>query len=107
MSTERALAVTLPKRNHCACVKAHRPPVMDFEHHHVWPKGMNGPTQADNLIWICANTHNNVHEIMRTFVKADKILPRTEGTPEYSYALAVEGFRRFKGEAWHSLDPMR
>lgn len=79
----------------CRCVSDHRPPVLQDVVHHILPKGMGGPDTPDNLITLCDNTHRNVHEILREFVRAGKILPRVTGQPWYSYNVAVDGFKRW------------
>lgn len=89
----------------CYCVATHNPRPLELERHHIQPLAMQGPDIVANVVWICPTTHTNVHEILRTFVKAEKILPRVVGQPPYSYKVAVEGFRRWRGEPWVNLDP--
>lgn len=85
----------------CVCVAEHRPPVMEFIEHHIWPTYMGGPDVESNRVFICATTHYNVHEILRllmrdgmlTYGEVDAVNVRT--VPRYSYAMAVEGYRRW------------
>lgn len=83
----------------CQCVKAHRPPYMELEHHHIWPIYLGGPNVPENMIWICPQTHTNVHEIIRMFSAAGRLLTHVETVqlqrrpvPQYAYDLAARGF---------------
>lgn len=86
----------------CLCCAEHRPPVLEYEAHHVWPKGMGGPDVPENLVWVCGNTHSNTHELLRHILRAgrpltDHELSALEERPvsRYAAALAREGYRRF------------
>ena len=88
----------------CGCVATHSPPSVLLEHHHVWPQEFGGPTVPDNLVWICASTHNSVHVFLRLFAAAKRSLSVDElraaltagGYPayvnRYTYRLAVRGW---------------
>lgn len=87
----------------CLCRSEHAPAPLEYEAHHIWPLGMGGPDEADNLVWVCPTTHTNTHEILRLFVKAGAVLPfktltdmYTVPVSRYAYALASEGFTRWK-----------
>ncbi len=87
----------------CLCVYEHRPPVMEFFEHHIWPSGMGGPNVASNRIWLCPTTHANVHEILRMLVARAGLLtyPQLLALSErpvakYAYYLALEGYARWK-----------
>jgi 5-methylcytosine-specific restriction endonuclease McrA len=88
---------------HCHCVAAHRPPVLELHRHHVHPLYLGGPDTEANLVWVCATTHGNVHEILRQMVKAGRVLSRGEcaalqggrQVPGYSYELARTGMLRY------------
>lgn len=94
----------------CGCVAEHRPPILELEWHHIWPKGMGGPdtpvgVEGQNGIWICNNTHSNTHELLRLMVRADRALSYSEcqgledrPVSRYAHALAVRGFHAYKGE---------
>lgn len=69
---------------------------MELEQHHIVPKFLGGSNQPDNLVWICGNTHANVHELLRDMLKIGGVFQRPAGVPRYSYALAVEGFTRYQ-----------
>lgn len=101
-----------PVGTRCHCVATHNPPSLVFEKHHIWPKEFGGPTTPENLVYVCATTHNNVHAYLRCFVAAGRILLWNElryvadGKPEgwlaeynypphineYAYELAKKGF---------------
>lgn len=50
----------------CRCVTNHTPRLgpADAEGHHIWPRGWGGPDRRDNMIWICSNTHTQVHQLL-------------------------------------------
>ena len=83
----------------CLCSDAHRPLVLEYEHHHVWPKGMGGPDVPANLVWLCPTTHTNAHELMR-LLQRGQLTPalRAEVTRtkagRYALALAELGLLR-------------
>lgn len=82
----------------CLCVSEHRPPVLEYEFHHVWPLYLGGPDVAANKVWICPTTHANVHELMRLMVagkgSTDSELSALEERPvsRYAAALARQGY---------------
>ena len=86
----------------CRCVADHRPPVLEYESHHILPLAMGGPDSPENRVWLCSNAHGNVHELLRLMFKAarsltDYELQAIEDRPvsRYAAALAREGYRRF------------
>ncbi len=86
----------------CVCVADHRPPVLEYETHHIWPLGMGGPDTPDNQVWVCPSSHANVHELLRLMSRegrtlTDHELQGLEDRPVSRYAatLAREGYRRF------------
>lgn len=91
----------------CVCVTEHRPPVLELEWHHIWPKAMGGEDTPvgvpdRNGIWICNNTHSNTHELLRLMVRADRVLTYTEcqaledrPVSRYAHTLAVRGFTAY------------
>ena len=88
----------------CLCVSEHRPGVLEYEHHHIWPQEFGGPSVAENMVWICPTTHTNVHELLRYFLKygllsyggAQAVWDRPVN--RYAYDLAVEGYHRVKAQ---------
>lgn len=38
--------------------------------HHIWPKGLGGPTIKANLISICANAHYCTHDLLDQVIDA-------------------------------------
>jgi HNH endonuclease len=85
----------------CRCVAVHRPQPLELERHHVLPIYLGGPDVEDNVAWICPNTHMNVHEILRRFMRdgpldwgeALKIWP---GLNRYAFALAHRGYNEWR-----------
>lgn len=53
---------------HCMCVSDHNPNPMELHRHHIWPLGMNGPDEDDNIVWLCPTSHVNVHELLRAWM---------------------------------------
>src|SRR5690348_7652407 len=53
----------MPMGMTCA-VHKHRSYV-PLERHHVWPLGMGGPDEPENLITVCCNGHYEIHEYLR------------------------------------------
>lgn len=79
----------------CACVAVHRPPSVQFERHHIWPKEFGGPTVDENLVYICATTHNTVHAYIRAFLDAGRALNWNElrvALPKWNYTVAINGY---------------
>ncbi len=52
----------------CICVKTHipKPSVGAMELHHILPRMHGGTNDPENLVWLCATGHNNVHIYIRT-----------------------------------------
>lgn len=92
--SEQVVALQVPKE--CECVKEHRPTMLEYNDHHIWPLGDGGPDHPSNRVPICPTTHANVHKIYRSFKAAGQVLPRQIGQPRYAYKLAVLGYTRFK-----------
>lgn len=87
----------------CLCSADHRPPVLEFEYHHIQPLSMHGPNVAANLVAVCPTCHTNTHELLRLMVAAgrelsDYELQQIEDRPvsRYAAALARDGFRRWQ-----------
>ncbi len=85
----------------CHCVAEHRPPVLEYEAHHILPLYLGGLT-TDETVWVCPSGHASIHELLRAMLKAgrtlsDHALQAIEPRPvsRYAAALAREGFRRF------------
>ena len=101
-------ATLQPVGTTCACVTEHRPVSLVFERHHIWPKEYGGPTVDENLVYVCATTHNNVHAYLRAFVAAGRLLNQDElraslatwhydaHVQRYAYDLAVQGWTWWK-----------
>lgn len=90
----------------CRCVTEHRPPVLEYEVHHVWPKEYGGPDREENRVWICPTTHANTHELLRLMMKAGRELTDTEliaiedrPVSRYAAGLARLGWRRITAQA--------
>lgn len=86
----------------CACTSDHRPPVLEYERHHILPEALGGTTTDDNLVFICSTAHTSTHELMRLMFAVsrsltDYELQAIEDRPvsRYAAALAREGYRRF------------
>ncbi len=86
----------------CMCVTEHRPPVLEYERHHILPLYLGG-TEEGEIVWICPTSHANCHELLRLMLRAgraltDYELQALEDRPVSRYAanLAREGFRRWK-----------
>lgn len=90
------------KGKRCLCVSDHRPPVLEFIEHHIWPEFMGGPDTEDNLVWLCPTTHYNVHEILRSLVKGGRLTYwkvrafQLAPVNRYAYQIALDGFDRWK-----------
>lgn len=111
-----------PEGVECQCMASHSPTPLVLEHHHIWPQEFNGPTVPENMIWICATTHNTVHTYLRIFLALDQVLSsgplrdalRAKKYPPYisRYAmdLAHMGYLRIKAGAINpsnTLEPRR
>lgn len=78
----------------CLCVSDHRPPVLEYERHHILPRYLGGEDTDDNLLWLCSTTHSNVHELLRMMMKAgaaltDHHLQQTQDRPVSRYAATL------------------
>ncbi len=85
----------------CLCVSEHRPPVLEYERHHILPLYL-GSTEDSETVWVCGNCHANTHEILRLMLKAGALLTysQVQGLEDrpvsrYAYTLAAEGYRRW------------
>jgi len=83
----------------CVCVSEHRPPTLEPQAHHLWPKYLGGPPHPQTLLGLCPTTHTNVHRALRAMVKAGRILTQRElqepdrpPMPRYSWVTACNGF---------------
>lgn len=77
----------------CALHDAHRPTPLRLVGHHVWPKGMGGPTTPENIVWICDAGHVNVHELLAALVDGSGELGRVGTFSERE--LARRGYREW------------
>ncbi len=87
----------------CACVAEHRPPVLEFQRHHVLPFYLGGEDVDSNLVWLCSTTHSNVHELLRLMLKAGDVMTDRElqvlydrPVSRYAAVLARDGFTRWR-----------
>jgi hypothetical protein len=87
----------------CPCVAEHRPAPLELERHHILPLAMGGPDVAANVAWVCPTTHTNVHEVLREIFRRDGVLTWADALADwpmpvsrYAFALAHEGYRRFR-----------
>lgn len=77
----------------CSCVKNHHPEPKRLNVHHIWPQGHGGPTVPDNLITICPNTHNNVHELLDHMLRHNGEMPDGgKGFNRLAVKLAKQGY---------------
>jgi hypothetical protein len=51
--------------------------VTSEERHHLQPQSRGGPTNAGNLVWLCANAHGDVHYFLDLIEDAATALMRT------------------------------
>lgn len=86
----------------CLCVAEHRPPILEFERHHVLPLYLGGNDDGE-IIWVCPTTHANCHELMRIMLRLGRVLTDydlqvIEDRPvsRYAASLAREGFTRWR-----------
>ncbi len=86
----------------CRCVTEHRPPVLEFERHHILPLYLGG-SEDDEIVWVCPTTHANCHELLRLMLRAgitftDSQLQAVQDRPVSRYAavLARLGFERWR-----------
>lgn len=87
----------------CVCVADHRPPVLEYERHHILPLAMGGSDDLGNVVWLCPSAHTNVHELLRAMVTVGRELPEGElesmherRVSRYAGAVARDGFRRWR-----------
>lgn len=87
----------------CRCTSDHRPPVLEYQAHHVFPKYLGGPDNGE-LVFLCSTGHDNVHELLRLMLRVgrsltDYELQAFEDRPVSRYAamLAREAFARWQG----------
>jgi len=90
----------------CRCVAEHRPPILEYERHHVLPLYLGGVPDGETM-WVCPSTHANCHELLRLMLStgrslSDSELQTIEDRPVSRYAavLARDGFNR-----WRALTP--
>lgn len=95
----------------CLCQATHRPAPLEFERHHIWPLGLDGPDTDDNIVWVCPTTHTNIHEILRIFMRFGLVsfydigAQYTVPVSKYAYQVAKEGFIRWVSGASYLLEP--
>lgn len=88
METLRAAeALTLGVQ--CPCVVNHVPVPRQLHNHHIIPKYLGGPDTAANTIYICPNTHYNIHEIIEHWEKNEKPPFRVNA---FTFNLAKQGW---------------
>ena len=58
------------KAHPCPCVSMHCPAAYEPNRHHILPQSWGGQTVAENLIYICPNTHTAVHQLLNAYVHA-------------------------------------
>lgn len=85
----------------CRCVAEHRPPVLEYERHHILPLYL-GSSPTSETVWICPSGHASTHELLRAMLKAGRTLTDHElqqleprSVSRYAADLAREGYRRF------------
>lgn len=54
--------------NACRCVSVHTPSVYVPNHHHILPQSWGGQTVAENLVYLCGNSHAAVHQLLNQYV---------------------------------------
>lgn len=54
-----------PARATCAAHGSHRPLNLSTQRHHIWPLGMGGPDEPDNIVTLCPTGHVNVHLLLK------------------------------------------
>lgn len=78
----------------CECVRDHRPRPCELHEHHIWPKAEGGPDTAANLVWVCPNTHANIHDYLRLLLRYGGRKPKNWRVyPAYARTLAERGYR--------------
>ncbi len=87
----------------CVCVAEHRPPVLEYQRHHILPMYLGGEDEPGNLVWLCSTAHANVHELLRLMAKANTLLTDHQlqalcdrPVSRYAAALARDGFTRWQ-----------
>ncbi len=89
----------------CVCVFEHRPPVLEYERHHILPLYLGGEHDGET-VWVCPSTHANCHELLRLMLRDGPLtyaeLQAIEDRPVSRYAatLARAGYYR-----WQALIP--
>lgn len=72
--------------------------VTSEENHHLQPQSRGGPTRADNLVWLCANAHGDVHFYLDLIEHHRGVKVPWEIAQHYSPAvrrIAVRGWTRY------------
>jgi hypothetical protein len=89
----------------CRCVPNHRPPYLELSEHHLLPLYL-GSSEDSETVFICPTTHASVHELLRTMLRAGRVMTYREcqdwsprPVARYAYALAVEGYRRYVAQS--------
>lgn len=72
------------------CAVHHHDDWVPQQRHHVWPKGLGGPSTPANLITICPNGHYAIHSyldmLIRSGGKPDPAVARHYGAKVRQYA---------------------
>lgn len=85
----------------CEVHFTHQPTTHINEVHHVWPLGAGGPDVPANKVVVCATGHNNIHDLLSRWLKANAD-PGWDVQRHYTRqerALAQLGFERIKRQA--------
>jgi 5-methylcytosine-specific restriction endonuclease McrA len=81
----------------CLCVKNHSPEPQRLNVHHIHPQALGGSNAKSNLITICPNTHNNVHELLDYMFDHDGEMPNGgKGFNRLAKKLARQGYDSVK-----------
>ncbi len=88
----------------CRCVAEHRPPVLEYERHHVLPIYLGGDPDGEK-VWVCPSTHANCHELLRLMLSGGRTLTDFElqaiedrPVSRYAAVLARAGFNRWQAQ---------
>jgi hypothetical protein len=94
--------VTISGDQECEVHKGrHMPRPYATDGHHVWPKGMGGPDVKENIVFVCATGHQNIHAILRKLVAANGNIPKEDlkGFHAGEIKYAHLGYDRFTRKA--------
>jgi hypothetical protein len=89
------MAVLTASTSKCEVHARHSPASHVNEHHHVWPQGVGGPSVKENMVWVCATGHNNIHKLLALLVKKGSLAPAdVRGYHPQEIRLARLGYQR-------------